>query len=179
MATIHANTQLKTGDTVNGLSGLKDCESGRCLNLRLDGKAVAPQGWKSVCQPPESDYYFTLEGSVAKFWPSAGHRRMLPKTSFRTRQEMIAAAETFYGKYFTKNRTSQPHNGEAEDPGSSIAEQMRIHESGAITNNTFREPPEDQGFKYSVVSAVCWFGKISCSASYADKEICRKPALDT
>ena len=104
---------------------------------------------------------------------------MLPKTSFRTRQEMIAAAETFYGKYFTKNRTSQPHNGEAEDPGSSIAEQMRIHESGAITNNTFREPPEDQGFKYSVVSAVCWFGKISCSASYADKEICRKPALET
>ena len=104
---------------------------------------------------------------------------MLPKTSFRTRQEMIAAAETFYGKYFTKNRTSQPHNGEAEDPGSSIAEQMRIHESGAITNNTFREPPEDQSFKYSVVSAVCWFGKISCSASYADKEICRKPALET
>lgn len=92
---------------------------------------------------------------------------------------MIAAAETFYGKYFTKNRTSQPHNGEAEDPGSSIAEQMRIHESGAITNNTFREPPEDQSFKYSVVSAVCWFGKISCSASYADKEICRKPALET
>lgn len=42
MATIHANTQLKTGDTINGLSGLKDCESGRCLNLRLDGKAVAP-----------------------------------------------------------------------------------------------------------------------------------------
>ena len=104
---------------------------------------------------------------------------MLPKTSFRTRQEMIAAAETFYGKYFTKNRTSQPHNGEAEDPGSSIAEQMRTHESGAITNNTFREPPEDPGFKYSVVSAVCWFGKISCSASYADKEICRKPALET
>lgn len=92
---------------------------------------------------------------------------------------MIAAAETFYGKYFTKNRTSQPHNGEAEDPGSSIAEQMRIHESGAITNNTFREPPEDPGFKYSVVSAVCWFGKISCSASYADKEVCRKPALET
>ena len=104
---------------------------------------------------------------------------MLPKTSFRTRQEMIAAAETFYGKYFTNNRTSQPHNGEAEDPGSSIAEQMRTHESGAITNNTFREPPEDPGFKYSVVSAVCWFGKISCSASYADKEICRKPALET
>ena len=149
------------------------------MNLRLDGKAVAPRGWKSVCQPPESDYYFTLEGSVGKFWPSAGHRRMLPKTSFRTRQEMIAAAETFYGKYFTKNRTSQPHNGEAEDPGSSIAEQMRTHESGAITNNTFREPPEDPGFKYSVVSAVCWFGKISCSASYADKEICRKPALET
>lgn len=42
MPTIHANTQLKTGDTVNGLSSLKDCESGRCLNLRLDGKAVAP-----------------------------------------------------------------------------------------------------------------------------------------
>jgi|GEM_PF-1656649 hypothetical protein len=179
MATIHANTQLKTGDTVNGLSGLKDCESGRCLNLRLDGKAVAPQGWESVCKPPESDYYFTLEGSLGKYWPSAGHRRMLPKTSFRTRQEMIAAAETFYGKYFTKNRTSQPHNGEAEDPGSSIAEQMRIHESGAITNNTFREPPKDPGFKYSIVSAVCWFGKISCSASYADKEICRKPALET
>lgn len=43
MATIHANTQLKTGDTVNGLSSLKDCESGRGINLRLDGKAVVPE----------------------------------------------------------------------------------------------------------------------------------------
>ena len=52
MATIHANTQLKTGDTVNGLSGLKDCESGRGINLRLDGKAVVPEEWAAPCSPP-------------------------------------------------------------------------------------------------------------------------------
>ncbi|WP_156496199.1 hypothetical protein [Eikenella sp. NML080894] len=140
---------------------------------------MAPQGWKSVCQPPKSDYYFTLEGSVAKFWPSIGHKRTLPKTSFRTRQEMIAAAEAFYGKYFASNRHSNPHHSNAEDPNTSIAEKMRTQDYGEITNNTFREPAENPGFKYSVFTAVCWFYKISCSASYADKEICRKPALET
>ncbi len=28
MATIHANTQLKTGDAINGLSGLKTAKAG-------------------------------------------------------------------------------------------------------------------------------------------------------
>lgn len=51
MATIHVNIQLKAGDTVNGLSGLKNCESGRDINLRLDGKAVAPEEWAAPCSP--------------------------------------------------------------------------------------------------------------------------------
>lgn len=51
MATINANTQLQTGDTVDSLTGLQDCTSGRSINIRLDGKAVPPEGWAAPCQP--------------------------------------------------------------------------------------------------------------------------------
>lgn len=51
MATINANTQLQTGDTVDSLTGLQDCTSGHSINIRLNGKAVPPEGWAAPCQP--------------------------------------------------------------------------------------------------------------------------------
>ena len=40
MTATDISNQLKIGDKVNGLSGLKDCGSGRCVEIRLDGRAV-------------------------------------------------------------------------------------------------------------------------------------------
>ena len=60
MSHIPANIRLQAGDTVNSLTGLKDCASGRCINLRLDGKAVAPEGWAAVCQPPPAKKFFHI-----------------------------------------------------------------------------------------------------------------------
>ena len=101
MATIHANTQLKTGDTVNGLSGLKDCESGRCLNLRLDGKAVAPEGWSSVCQPPHARYFY-VNLNLHEHNPSVPPYKSL-RMDVSTKQEAVNLLKQFYAGYSDSN----------------------------------------------------------------------------
>ena len=101
MATIHANTQLKTGDIVNGLSGLKDCESGRCLNLRLDGKAVAPEGWPSVCQPPHVRYFY-VNLNLHEHNPSVPPYKSL-QVDVATKQEAVNLLKQFYAGYSDSN----------------------------------------------------------------------------
>ena len=101
MATIHANTQLKTGDIVNGLSGLKDCESGRCLNLRLDGKAVAPEGWPSVCQPPHVRYFY-VNLNLHEHNPSVPPYKSL-RVDVATKQEAVNLLKQFYAGYSDSN----------------------------------------------------------------------------
>ncbi len=101
MATIHANTQLKAGDTVNGLSGLKDCESGRCLNLRLDGKAVAPEGWPSVCQPPHVRYFY-VNLNLHEHNPSVPPYKSL-RVDVATKQEAVNLLKQFYAGYSDSN----------------------------------------------------------------------------
>ena len=101
MPTIHANTQLKTGDTVNGLSGLKDCESGRCLNLRLDGKAVAPEGWPSVCQPPHARYFY-VNLNLHEHNPSVPPYKSL-RMDVSTKQEAVNLLKQFYAGYSDSN----------------------------------------------------------------------------
>ena len=101
MPTIHANTQLKTGDTVNGLSGLKDCENGRCLNLRLDGKAVAPEGWPSVCQPPHARYFY-VNLNLHEHNPSVPPYKSL-RMDVSTKQEAVNLLKQFYAGYSDSN----------------------------------------------------------------------------
>ena len=95
MATIHVNIQLKAGDTVNGLSGLKNCESGRGINLRLDGKALPPQGWLSPCSSsvdeiPPKVWRLTVFTSRA-----ASEDGVQTFRYFRTWEEMLAAAQLY------------------------------------------------------------------------------------
>lgn len=43
----------KPGDSVPGLKNMRDCATGRCVNVNFTLPAPAPQGWDSVCQPPQ------------------------------------------------------------------------------------------------------------------------------
>lgn len=43
----------KGGDNIPGLKGLKDCNSGQCVNVNFTMPAMPPEGWESACEPPE------------------------------------------------------------------------------------------------------------------------------
>lgn len=94
MSHIPANIRLQAGDTVHSLTGLKDCGSGRCINLRLDGKAVAPQGWAAVCQPPPAKKFFQIVNGYYRLRVGkVGHYQ--GEKNFRTLQEAQAALAAF------------------------------------------------------------------------------------
>ena len=51
----------KPGDSVPGLKNMRDCATGRCVNVNFTLPAPAPQGWDSVCRPQQSQltsYFF-------------------------------------------------------------------------------------------------------------------------
>ena len=94
MSHIPANIRLQAGDTVNSLTGLKDCASGRCINLRLDGKAVAPEGWAAVCQPPPAKKFFQITNGYYRLRiGTVGHYQ--GEKNFRTLKEAQAALTAF------------------------------------------------------------------------------------
>lgn len=68
---VNISSKLKTGDVVNAIGGLKDCKTNRCINIRIDGKADAPSGWKDPNTPPnisnEPSYYYTIDGGVSTY----------------------------------------------------------------------------------------------------------------
>jgi len=54
---------LTLGDLVKGLTGLKDCATGKPVEVRFDGQFTAPDGWEDPSTPPvdpeyEAGYYW-------------------------------------------------------------------------------------------------------------------------
>jgi len=166
MATIHANTQLKTGDTVNGLSGLKDCESGRGINLRLDGKAVVPEEWAAPCSPPTisggdhkivSLYYAEYDGYAGTPYLS---KTFFEKYIFPNDETRVRVLQSIIPNKFSSIMNDWPHPG------------VRQNFDGI---KSFRsELPNGKGYYiYRVVQSTTYLPKPSVAAwpPYIDSEL--------
>lgn len=147
MATIHANTQLKTGDTVNGLIGLKDCESGRGINLRLDGKAVVPEEWAAPCSPPTisggnhkivSLYYAEYDGYAGTPYLS---KTFFEKYIFPNDETRVRVLQSIIPNKFSNIMNDWPHPG--------------VRQNFDGTKSFRSELPNGQGYYiYSVVQST-------------------------
>lgn len=166
MPTIHANTQLKTGDTVNGLSGLKDCESGRGINLRLDGKAVVPEEWAAPCSPPTisggnhkivSLYYAEYDGYAGTPYLS---KTFFEKYIFPNDETRVRVLQSIIPNKFSNIMNDWPHPG------------VKEYFDGT---KLFRSKlPNGQGYYiYRVVQSTTYLPKPSVAAwpPYIDSEL--------
>lgn len=166
MATIHANTQLKTGDTVNGLSSLKDCESGRGINLRLDGKAVVPEEWAAPCSPPTisggnhkivSLYYAEYDGYAGTPYLS---KTFFEKYIFPNDETRVRVLQSIIPNKFSNIMNDWPHPG--------------VRQNFDGTKSFRSELPNGQGYYiYSVVQSTTYLPKPSVAAwpPYIDSEL--------
>ncbi len=166
MATIHANTQLKTGDTVNGLIGLKDCESGRGINLRLDGKAVVPEEWAAPCSPPTisggnhkivSLYYAEYDGYAGTPYLS---KTFFEKYIFPNDETRVRVLQSIIPNKFSNIMNDWPHPG--------------VRQNFDGTKSFRSELPNGQGYYiYSVVQSTTYLPKPSVAAwpPYIDSEL--------
>ena len=166
MATIHANTQLKTGDTVNGLSGLKDCESGRGINLRLDGKAVVPEEWAAPCSPPTisggnhkivSLYYAEYDGYAGTPYLS---KTFFEKYIFPNDETRVRVLQSIIPNKFSSIMNDWPHPG--------------VRQNFDGTKSFRSELPNGKGYYiYRVVQSTTYLPKPSVAAwpPYIDSEL--------
>lgn len=54
-----SDTRVTTTGSTTGFTGMTDCGTGQCINIRLDGNFVPPDGWDDPGTPP-SDSTFVL-----------------------------------------------------------------------------------------------------------------------
>lgn len=69
--TSNASDKIDKNTDLSSMGGLFDCETGRCVNVRLNGQARAPEGWSAPCTPPDITnkprYYYTASGNLQTF----------------------------------------------------------------------------------------------------------------
>lgn len=53
--TKRGDESIDEGNEIRGITDLRDCETGKCINVRLDGNALPPDGWESACKPPAAE----------------------------------------------------------------------------------------------------------------------------
>ena len=85
----------KPGDSVPGLKNMRDCATGRCVNVNFTLPAPAPQGWDSVCRPPQSrltSYY--LASNTRYYTDGTGRPSEYAKKNFPSRDAAVAWLKT-------------------------------------------------------------------------------------
>lgn len=166
----------KEGDDVGGLKDLKDCNTGRCVNVNFTLPPKPPSGWKDACTPPEYDpnkpfYIWEYQLSKAKaWWPFYEYDKVE-----RTEGVALSLAQLegvlsgFFGEYYTRNGDSNPHKG-ADGSVPSVAKQR--HDCGSYSLN-FRAPGRD-GFTHTVDTIVYYVCRIECGKNNQGKDTCKK-----
>lgn len=85
----------KPGDSVPGLKNMRDCATGRCVNVNFTLPAPAPQDWDSVCRPSQSrltSYFFASNTKYDK--RGARYPPEYTKKTFPSRAAAVAWLKT-------------------------------------------------------------------------------------
>ncbi|MDO4693653.1 MAG: glycoside hydrolase family 19 protein [Eikenella sp.] len=191
---VNAAEKLKQGDVVSGLTGLKDCASGRCLNVRLDGKGVAPPGWQSVCEPPKRNGYYVAYQVSVSYWPFGHEFVKSASGTTKTVEEAISIIKGTIGFEYDKNGDSFPNNsdetaglGQELSFGKELSDLIAANsKSGFVYGSRTkswrsmekmdvlrtRYGSDAGGFKFTVKVASIYIHKSSCRDR--DKDICKE-----
>lgn len=57
----------RNGDNASGIGPFYDCNTGRCVNVRLNGMVPPPDGWQDACTPPDTGtvkYIYKVDGDI-------------------------------------------------------------------------------------------------------------------
>lgn len=91
----------KEGDDGRGIGPFYPCDgNGNCVNLRLDGMALPPEGWADACTPPETGDEedgkpFTIWRADAGYTPLWDTPVKMPTKWFLSDSEALAAVTGF------------------------------------------------------------------------------------
>ena len=152
----------KVGDNIPGLKGLKDCDSGQCVNVNFTMPVMPPEGWNSACEPPKQTpskcrYMLvtkdTYKGTTKTQW-------------FDDRFEAFAAAKSFFYSssypFMSFGSDEEARNGH---PVFSISRPRNDHLIG--THFIFYDNQDGNDFYYFVDSNG-WYSRDQECADYYD-----------
>lgn len=115
MPEINAAGKIGKNAGVFVLTGLKDCHTGRCINIRLDGQGKAPAGWDAVCKPPkEQDYYYRYRAGIG-YWPFGSEFNQTTEDYqvVKTAAEAVDGIKALLGGSYSQRGDSHPLNSDA------------------------------------------------------------------
>lgn len=175
-----ASDPIEIGDDVGDMGELKDCSSGRCVNVRLHGKAPPPDGWSGVCTPPpnpETQYYYRVRAAKS-YWVGGYPVDRIDDVDYRTRDQAASALSSFMGQYYSRYPHKAPHTGFDEDKQDNkvvsklIDAGLNYFDINLSWRVTDKVP---SGFKYNVLYIYVNFSRRPCTDGNA---ICQKPPTE-
>lgn len=95
------------GEEIPGLTGLHDCQSGRCVNVNFTMPAMPPEGWTDACTPPVSDTPPEYIWSVTTYDTVSGSRKTAYAESFaEIKAAAVSAVSSLTGSYAQETHES-------------------------------------------------------------------------
>lgn len=130
------------GGSMTGLTGMTDCDTGDCINIRTDGTFTPPADWDDPDTPPVAAGY-----EAGYYWSNSGNSNLSNTTPQRAMDDDIAwwsaanaGKATWFDSWVYQNETTASYKAWIEIPPATIFQFFLVRGSCGAEVGTVRCP---------------------------------------